>query len=837
MKGKFCFGFRKAFSIMLSIVFLLGLAGNPAAQAQDSALAGLGQPGLSFRYVKTFGVTGEPYLPDGTHLNQPMGIFIDAADNLYVAETAGAQVKRFNASGVNTLTLGQAGMDLHHDNFLPNPQDITVDPDGNIWVLAQTMLKEFAPDGTVVSRFPDEDPWNSGEDNTHFRDARGLAFNAAGRLFVADSGNNRVQVYDVSTVPPTYVNTLGEAGVNLNDNTHFVFPSELAFDSQNALFVLDSSNFRVQKCTTNDNWLNWACSTFYDGAPGSDPTNGDMKWAEGLNIDGSDNVYITDGGKSRVLKCTPAGSCAHFAGTPGLRGSGNNVFGWAEDVATDFSGRVYVSDTDNRVIQQYSSTGTFIQNFAGTAGVPYVTDAAHINKPWGVVADSAGNIYVTENKGQRLLKYDASGVQQWTIGSPGNFIFGWNNLTADNQKFSDYWAGLEGSPAIDALGNIYVTDTGNHRVQVYRTSNGSYVTTMGVFREGGAANDRFSCPTGAAISPVNGDIYIADHCNQRVQVFTSSRAYKTTIGVPEEQGSDNAHLNYPWNVAVDKNGAVYIADTDNKRIQKCTLAGSVPTCSTFLGDAGISDRAFNHFNPLSLAVDAAGRVYVADEWNSRVQVFDSTGAYLTTIGGSGGQRNGELDAVFGVSVDTNGNVYIADRNNNRVEMYAPNVPGWSQTNINGFGDPENDEITRMSIHNGLLYASTQNLNSGGEVWRSAGGRNWGSVPVASGGFGNSANRRIQVGKSFNGYLYAGTENLDTGGEIWRCSTCSGSDWVKVLAGSVLGAGHNNVQTVSVHANALYATVNGENGLVVLRSTTGASGTWQQVNVSWLWKPG
>ena len=86
MKGKFCFGFRKAFSIMLSIVFLLGLAGNPAAQAQDSALAGLGQPGLSFRYVKTFGVTGEPYLPDGTHLNQPMGIFIDAADNLYVAE-------------------------------------------------------------------------------------------------------------------------------------------------------------------------------------------------------------------------------------------------------------------------------------------------------------------------------------------------------------------------------------------------------------------------------------------------------------------------------------------------------------------------------------------------------------------------------------------------------------------------------------------------------------------------------------------------------------------------------------------------------------------------------
>lgn len=827
MLGRICI--RKVFSILLSIVFLLGLITSPVAQAQTEAPFTPGPTGLSFRYVATYGVTSEPYLVDSAHINGPLGMFIDAGNNLYVAENMGNRVLMYNSNGQFVRAFGRAGTEWHHDNFINYPRDVSTGPDGNTWILTNSMIKVFDADSNVVRRFPADDPWAEGDDNGHFRNANGLAFNSSSLLFVADSGNHRVQVYDVSGGAPVYVNTIGETNVAESDNLHFNYPNHLDTDSTGALFVLDANNYRVQKCTTSDNWAHWTCAKFFGGNQGDDPANGEMNWSQGLHVDASNNVFIADGSNSRVLKCSPAGTCAHFVGTPGLRGAGNSVFGWAADVATDSSGNVYVSDTDNRAIKQYSSAGVFIKIFAGTPGVSYLTDTQHLNGPWGIATDSAGNMYISENKGHRLLKLNASGVQQWAIGTPGNFIFEWNNVTADNQKFSNYWAGLEGNSAIDTAGNIYIADTSNDRVQVYKTSDGSHVATMGAFREGGSGNSQFACPAGVAINPVNGDILVVDKCNQRVQVFNSDRTYKTTIGVPGETGSDATHLNNPWGVAVSQNGTIYIADAENFRVQKCTLAGVTPTCTTFLGEVGVSDAQFNHMHPMSVAVDASGRVYVADDWNTRVLVYNSAGAFLTSISGSWGQNHGQLVSPYGIAVDSSGNVYISDPQNHRVEKYAPNFPRWVQTNLNGFGSPSNENASRMSVHQGRLYASTNNSTKGGEVWRTADGRSWGAAPVASGGFNTANNQVILVGDSYNGYLYAGTRNDISGGEIWRCAKCDGTDWTQVMAGSVLGSSYPTVQKVNVHANALYAVVEGNNGLAVMRSTSGAAGSWSKVN--------
>ena len=112
---------------------------------------------------------------------------------------------------------------------------------------------------------------------------------------------------------------------------------------------------------------------------------------------------------------------------------------------------------------------------------------------------------------------------------------------------------------------------------------------------------------------------MVDRSNQRIQVFTSERIYKATLGVLDEVGSDNRHFNWPWGVAVDAKGKIYVADSDNHRVQKCTLSGSSYTCTTFAGETGIFDNAFGHLHPLSVAVDSDGRGYVADEWNVRSQ--------------------------------------------------------------------------------------------------------------------------------------------------------------------------------------------------------------------------
>ena len=94
---------------------------NPTEDAGAQSLSPaveLGKPGTSFRYVETFGVTGEPYPADGEHLNGPNGMFIDSEDNLYVVEENGFRMLKFDAAGTNQLIIGHAGQSWHHDDFL-----------------------------------------------------------------------------------------------------------------------------------------------------------------------------------------------------------------------------------------------------------------------------------------------------------------------------------------------------------------------------------------------------------------------------------------------------------------------------------------------------------------------------------------------------------------------------------------------------------------------------------------------------------------------------------------------------------------------------------------------
>ncbi len=831
--------------ISLTLILLLTLVGQGGAQGQqptassyppvtDGHKAGgensaqaatvssaealtLGAPGLSFRYVQTFGVTGEPYAADGTHLDYPNGLFIDTSDTLFVTEEKGYRVLAYNQAGVNTMILGHAGQPWGHADFLFTPKDIAKDGAGNIWIVFNfAALKQFDSTGaTVIQSYPATNNWETGSTNDRFNDPRGIAFDAAGLMYISDGNNHRVQVYNVSGATPVYVRTIGVTGVPKSDNTGFNYPGTIAFDSLGRLYVVDANNYRIQRCIFG---VDWICSTFFGmtGVQGSDLTH--LGWAYGLTIK-DDNIFIADSSNFRVLKCTTSAVCALFAGVSGVSGNDNTHFAWAADVAVDSSGNVFVSDYHNLRVQKFNSSGVY-QSTIGVTGVPYLTDNNHFNTPWGIAAGPDGSFYVTENRGYRLVKFNASGAQQWSVGQPG--VFG-----SDNAHFGSFWVGLEGSPAIDAIGHVYVGDTGNNRVQIFN-ADGSYNTTLGV---SGTGNYEFNCPADVAISPVNGDIYVADYCNHRIQVFTSSQNYKATLGATGLSGSDNLHFNNPRGVALDSAGNLYVADSGNHRIQKCYLIEGAPgfACSTLAGETGVNADDFGHLAyPESVKVDASGLVYVADEWNCRIQVFNSSGAYLTTIAGSNGGKTGDLRNPTGLALDKTGNLYVADRDNHRIQKFASGVPGWQQANINGFGKLNNWAIHRMSVFNGYLYASTDNNSTGGEVWRTNDGHTWAQVNI--GGFGNVSNTTILVGESFNGFLYAGTGNLSTGAEIWRCATCNGTDWTQVVSAGFGDVNNTTTERIVVLANTLYATTdNVITGVEVWKSSTGNLGSWTQAN--------
>ena len=775
----------------------------------------LGEPGTAYSYSGTLGTSGEPYLIDTEHLNMPGGLFVDSSDRLYVVTERGYRLLRYDPAGNVDLTLGEPGKPWADKGLLSWPEDVAVDSSGNIWVVMSNALEVFKADGTPLFMFPGDQPWIAGSDNNHFSQPFGVAIDSKGRLFVGDSQNHRVQVYRLQGEnQPQYLYTLGVTGEPRSDNTGFRTPTRLAFDSQGRLYVMDTGNYRVQRCV-EEQPDNWVCSTFFGetGVWGNDLRH--LSYARGIAIS-PDAVYLCDNGNRRVLKCNFDGACELFAGGTGDSSMGSR-FVWPDDVAVDSEGNVYVSDHNGFSVSKFDSEGNYVATY-GTPGVPYITDAHHFNSPWGVTLDGDGNLYVSESLGARVLKFDSSGSLLWSVGEPG--VAG-----SDNAHLGREWFGR--NLAVDAQGRVFVPDASNQRIQVF-SSDGDYLTTIG--GRWGSGEYEFKDPTSVAVNPLNGDVLVVDQGNSRIQVFSSDLIYKATIGVTGEPGSDNAHFDLPWDVAVDRRGNVYVADGNNNRVQKCTLRGSAYECSTFVG-GGVVDRAFNHLHPLGVAVDANGNVFVVDDWNNRVLVYDSTGAFLTVIGGAWGDSTGGMRNPVSVAVSSDGTLYVADRGNHRVQEFTPGFPGWSQGNINGFGDPSN-KIATLASFGGALYAGTfAPREYGAELWRAFDGRHW--APVVSDGFGGRHNVAIDHLLEYRGYLYAATwnENLENGssdgGEVWRSS--NGVDWEPVVQGGFGDPSNGEVYSLAAFNGYIYgATWARPHGTEIWRSVTGDRGSWERV---------
>jgi len=214
-------------------------------------------PELSYRYSETFGVTGEPYRADFGHLNRPSGIFIDGSDNVYVVESTGSRLLKFDPSGNVLLSIGKAGVQNPTDNDFSTSRDVTLDSDGNIWVVDDHRAIQFDPVGQVLQIIGEG--WPS-DDEIHFDTPRGIAFDSQGNLYVSDQGNHRIQVFSISDGVATYTETIGETGVAGDDDVHFNAPAQIDFDSSDRLYIVDRLNYRVQRCIHTDEW---ACTTFH----------------------------------------------------------------------------------------------------------------------------------------------------------------------------------------------------------------------------------------------------------------------------------------------------------------------------------------------------------------------------------------------------------------------------------------------------------------------------------------------------------------------------------------------------------------------------------------------
>lgn len=282
-----------------------------------------------------------------------------------------------------------------------------------------------------------------------------------------------------------------------------------------------------------------------------------------------------------------------------IGGQGANAaqFDRPKDLGLDADGNVYVSDIGNHRIQVFAPQGELLREWGSQGSGP-----GEFNEPWGVAVDGErGFVYVADTWNHRIEKFDLEGnlLTQW-----GFFA---DTAGQASGAESQFWGPRD--VAVDGEGNVYVTDTGNKRIQKF-DGDGNF---LGQWGGAGAAPGQFSEPVGIAVSNTTGDIFVADTWNQRIQRFDANF---NPVAQWFVQGWDSESVvNKPY-LALDDEGNVYATDPESYRVLQFSNEGDL---LAVWGDFGSGEAQLNL--PTGIAADAEGRVWVADSENNRVLRF------------------------------------------------------------------------------------------------------------------------------------------------------------------------------------------------------------------------
>lgn len=329
------------------------------------------------------------------------------------------------------------------------------------------------------------------------------------------------------------------------------------------------------------------------------------------------------------------------------------------------------------VISTIAGIGT--RGFSGDGGA---ATSAQFNDLQGVAVDASGNVYIADTGNNRIRKITRNGTIT-TIAGTGASGFSGDGGLATSAQLNNPWR-----VALDASGNIYISDAGNHRIRKISVS-GTITTiagtgTGGFSGDGGnAASAQINSPKGLFVDAA-GNVYIADYDNHRVRKVSAGGIITTISGTGtgdfsgDGDAAASAQLYYPYDVTTDRLGNVYIADETNHRIRKINTTGIITTIAGtgvvgFNGDGGAAISAQLSY-PQSLVIDATGNLLIAVAGSHCIRKI-TPGGTITTIAGTGSEgfngdggpaTSAQLNNPHQVAIDATGNLYIAEQNNYRV---------------------------------------------------------------------------------------------------------------------------------------------------------------------------
>jgi hypothetical protein len=492
------------------------------------------------------------------------------------------------------------------------PHDIAVDSVSNIYVLdsGNARIQVFNKDYKFLYQ------WGTlGSAPGQFSGSmRGIAVGKNGSVYVADTGNNRIQKF---TNTGAFVLTWGSRG---SGDGQFNAPQGIAVNNNGDIYIADSNNNRIQKFSGDGEWqTGWGSLGSLDRqfiSPG------------GLTIDHNGNVYVTDTENHRIQEFTGNGT---WLTTWGNYGNADGQLFRPTGIAIDSANNIYVADTWNYRVQKFGNDGSWQATIGG------------FFLPRGIALDSDDNLLVADWGNNRLQKFNNN----------GDLITTWAEGRSENGQMRD-----PTEVTVDSIGNVFVTDTYNHRIQKYSNTGGWLASWGGV----GSGDGQMIFPTGIAIDH-NNDVYVSDTYNHRVQKFTSNGVFLKSWG---SAGSNTGQFSFPNGIGIDRSNNIYVADAVNDRVQKFTSEG------IWLQSWGSTGSGIGQFrDPHGVGIDSKGNMYVADNVNNRVQKLSSAGTPLFSWGVFGSDI-GQLNSPQAIFVDNNDNVFVADTGNQRYQKFRSN---------------------------------------------------------------------------------------------------------------------------------------------------------------------
>ncbi len=701
-------------------------------------------------------------------LNGPSAIVTDSNGNAYVALKGAHQVVRIDSTDHVFAVAGNGISGSSGDGgpallaSLATPVGLALDPAGNLYIADSTAnkIRKVGTDGNISTFAGNGKAAFLGDGgqavNASLYTPSGVATDNKGNVYIADTTNYVIRMVNTSGIITTIAGIGGVKGSSGNGGpalqAALYNPQGVLVDKNGNVFIADTGNNWIRVLSPNGTLtLYGGVDRSAVGSPfggGGDPTvatNATLIGPTSMALDGAGTLYFVEPNLFRIREITAQGKIFPFAGTNSAGGSGDQGLASTanlnvQGIAVDRNNNVLIADGSNNRVRIVSAATGVITTLAGNGIASF--------SPHGLAVNN-GYLYFSDTNNNRIRRYNLTTQDISLVAGNGVASYAGDTAAADEPANGGktingaLGASINGPRAIafDKNGNLYIADTGNNRIREVVNADQDMITVAGTGTatttgDGGVAtNATIHTPAGIAVDS-SGNIYVSEQAGNVIRQIAPNGVISTVAGTgiagppsAETGPALSQNLSGPQGLAIDSGGALLIADSGNNRIRRLTSDGTITTVAGsaspgYTGDGGPATAATLRA-PTGVQVDGAGNMYISDTSNYRIRKVDASGIITTVAGNGSAGYNGDGSPATNYSLNgpsalvptSSCNVAIADSSNLRIRQLSTGVSFTINSNPQGLlvsiaGAPALATPFTLPLQPGTQYGFTAQPQAG-----------------------------------------------------------------------------------------------------------------------------